>query len=122
MSHWYFQKDGNEVGPISANQLVELAGSGEMNMATQVRREDMLQCISAEKVKELSGTSGELKIEFIPYESFTGKKYEDVMRRVPDTSLCKQLLGVEALVTLDEGLKKTIEWQRKVTFDDAETG
>ena len=37
-------------------------------------------------------------IEFIPYESFTGKKYEDVMRRVPDVTLCAQLLGVRAQV------------------------
>ena len=67
----------------------------------------------AEKIKELSGTAGDLKIEFIPYESFTGQKYEDVMRRVPDTSLCKRLLGVEAVVSLDEGLTKTIDWQRE---------
>ena len=73
----------------------------------------------AKKIKMLSGTPGELKIEFIPYESFTGKKYEDVMRRVPDTSLCKRLLGVEAVVGLDEGLQKTIEWQRAITFGDA---
>jgi len=76
----------------------------------------------AEKIKELCGTPGELKIEFVPYESFTGKKYEDVMRRVPDTSLCKQLLGVEAMVTLDEGLRKTIEWQRKMTSEEAKSG
>lgn len=69
----------------------------------------------AKKIKELSGTPGELKVEMIPYESFTGKKYEDVMRRVPDVSLCKRILGVEAKVGLDEGLAKTIEWQRKVT-------
>ena len=69
----------------------------------------------AKKIKELSGTPGELNYELIPYESFTGKKYEDVMRRVPDVSLCKRLLGVEAKVGLDEGLARTIEWQRKVT-------
>jgi len=69
----------------------------------------------AKRIKALSGTSGEARIEFIPYESFTGKKYEDVMRRVPDTTLCKKLLGVEAKVGLDEGLVKTIEWQRAVT-------
>jgi UDP-glucose 4-epimerase len=49
----------------------------------------------------------------IPYESFTGKKYEDVRRRVPDTSLSQEILGVKATVPLDEGLKKTIEWQRE---------
>ncbi|MDJ0909446.1 MAG: GDP-mannose 4,6-dehydratase [Woeseiaceae bacterium] len=73
----------------------------------------------ANKIKALSGTPGELKVEFVPYESFTGKKYEDVMRRVPDMTLCKKLLGVEAVVDLDEGLRRTIEWQRLVTFGEA---
>ncbi len=73
----------------------------------------------ANKIKALSDTPGELKIEFVPYESFTGSKYQDVMRRVPDVSLCKKLLGVEAKVSLDEGLARTIEWQRQVTMGDA---
>jgi len=76
----------------------------------------------AKKIKQLSGTPGDLKVEMVPYESFTGKKYEDVMRRVPDTSLCKRLLGVEALVSLDDGLLKTIEWQREITHPAARTG
>jgi UDP-glucose 4-epimerase len=66
----------------------------------------------ARKIKELSGTPGELKLEMVPYESFTGKKYQDVMRRLPDTALCKKLLGVEARVGLDEGMARTIDWQR----------
>lgn len=71
----------------------------------------------AQKVKQLSGTPGELAIEFIPYESFTGKKYEDVMRRVPDIRKCERLLGVRAQVGIDEGLARTIEWQRRVTAE-----
>ena len=68
----------------------------------------------AKTIKALSGTPGEANIEFVPYESFTGQKYQDVMRRVPDTSLCKKLLGVEAKTSLHDGLSKTIEWQRKM--------
>jgi len=68
----------------------------------------------AKKIKKLSGVPGDLKIKFISYESFTGGKYEDVMRRVPDTSLCKRLLGVTADTTLDDGLLRTIEWQRSL--------
>lgn len=73
----------------------------------------------AHKIKELSDTPGDLKYELVPYESFTGAKYEDVMRRVPNTALCKRLLGVEASVSLDDGLRRTIEWQRQVTAGDA---
>ena len=67
----------------------------------------------AHRVKAASGTPGELKIEMVPYESFTDKKYEDVRRRVPDTTFSQKVLGVKASVPLDEGLKRTIEWQRK---------
>jgi UDP-glucose 4-epimerase len=69
----------------------------------------------AKKIKRLSGTPGELKIDFTPYASFSGKKYEDVMRRVPDVTLCEKLLGVKAKVDIDDGLARTIEWQRRVT-------
>jgi len=74
----------------------------------------------ANKIKKISKIPGELKIEFVPYTSFTGQKYEDVMRRVPDTRLCKKLLGVEAQVGLEQGLSKTIDWQRSITFQTAE--
>ena len=71
----------------------------------------------ARRVKAASGTPGELKIEMVPYESFTDKKYEDVRRRVPDTTFSQKVLGVKASVPLDEGLKRTIEWQRKAMRD-----
>lgn len=53
-------------------------------------------------------------VKFIPYTSFTGKRYEDVMRRVPDISKARILLGYDWKVDLEEGLLKTIEWQRAV--------
>lgn len=58
--------------------------------------------------------SSEAPIKFIPYESFTGKQYEDVRRRVPDVSLCERVLGVRANVGLEDGLARTIAWQRNV--------
>ncbi len=67
----------------------------------------------AQRIKKISETPGELKIKMVPYESFSNKKYEDVRRRVPDTTFSEKLLGVKASVSLDEGLKRTIEWQRK---------
>ena len=66
----------------------------------------------AKTIYKLCNTSHDLKINFIPYESFTGNKYEDVRRRVPDTTLCENVLGVKAVVGLEEGLSKTIEWQK----------
>jgi UDP-glucose 4-epimerase len=69
----------------------------------------------AQRIKRLAGTTTEIDIEFVPYESFTSKKYEDVLRRVPDVRLCEKLLGVRARIDLDEGLRRTIHWQRGIT-------
>jgi len=41
-------------------------------------------------------------------------KYEEVKSRTPDISKAKRLLGFEPKISLDEGLKRTIEWQRGV--------
>lgn len=76
----------------------------------------------AKTIKRLSGTPGELDLKFTPYESFTGGKYEDVRRRVPDVTRCESILGVRAQVSLEEGLTRTIEWQRSVTELGSEGG
>ena len=55
----------------------------------------------------------EPKITFVPYESFTGKRYEDVRRRVPDAGKAKRVLGVAAKIGLEEGMARTIEWHRR---------
>lgn len=49
------------------------------------------------------------KLRFVPYESFG--KYEDVMRRIPDITRARDILGFEPQVELEMGLRKTIEWQ-----------
>lgn len=49
------------------------------------------------------------KIEMIPYETFG--KYEDVIRRIPDITRAKELLGFQPKVDLETGLRQTILWQ-----------
>lgn len=69
----------------------------------------------AHLIKRLSNTPRDLKLEFIPYDEISkGRKYQDVMRRVPDTSKMYRLLGVRAKVSLEEGLLKTIAWQKNI--------
>ena len=70
----------------------------------------------AKKIEQLANTPNELKLKFVPYESFTGGKYEDVRRRVPDSSYCENILGVKAVVSLEEGLTRTIEWHRSLDY------
>ena len=60
----------------------------------------------ARLIKRLSSTGGSLNYRLVPYESFTGKRYEDVRRRVPDISHSETVLGFRARVTLDAG-----QWQ-----------
>lgn len=49
------------------------------------------------------------RIRLTPYASFG--KYEDVMRRVPDITRARTLLGFEPKVDLETGLAETIQWQ-----------
>lgn len=65
----------------------------------------------ARLIKRLSGTPGELKLRMVPYQTFG--RYEDVRRRVPDIEKAKRLLNFEATVSLEEGLQKTLAWQRQ---------
>jgi UDP-glucose 4-epimerase len=68
----------------------------------------------ARTIKRLINTPGKLKLKFVPYDTFTGGKYEDVRRRVPDVSRSEHILGVAARVNLEDGLAQTIAWQRSV--------
>lgn len=63
----------------------------------------------AEEIWRLVHEEEPPKIEYIPYATFG--KYEDVIRRVPDISLARTLLGFQPKVDLSTGLKRTILWQ-----------
>ncbi len=53
------------------------------------------------------------RIRFVNQEEVYGPGYEDIPRRVPDTTKMRTLLGVVPRVSLEEGLRRTIEWFRK---------
>lgn len=55
----------------------------------------------------------DIKINKVPYQSFTGKKYEDVRRRLPDITKIKKKLNWKPSTSLEAGLIKTIEWYRE---------
>ena len=57
----------------------------------------------------VQGDDSPVQIEEIPYASFG--KYEDVVRRVPDISRARELLGFEPKIDLETGLRETIRWQ-----------
>jgi UDP-glucose 4-epimerase len=51
-------------------------------------------------------------VNFIPYSTFGN--YEDVMRRVPDITKIKNVLGYKPAFDLQSGLELTIDWQKKI--------
>jgi UDP-glucose 4-epimerase len=52
-------------------------------------------------------------IKHIPYTRAYGPRFEETRRRVPDTRRARDLLGFEAEVPLEDGLRRTIDWFRK---------
>jgi len=60
---------------------------------------------------ELSGSRS--TIRFVSQEDVYGSSYEDIARRVPDTTRMETVLGVRSDVSLREGLEKTIAWFRE---------
>ena len=79
------------------NQIINIGTSEEISIIDLAR---LIAEISSKK----------LKIKKITYNSFTGKTYEDVRRRVPNLAKAKDLLGWEPKISLREGLEKTIDW------------
>ena len=64
----------------------------------------------AKRMIEISGSSSEIR--FVAQGDVYGPSYEDIGRRVPDATRMRERLGVRELVSLDEGLRQTIEWFR----------
>lgn len=84
--------------PNSRNQVFNLGSFEEITILNL-----------AKKIWYLINGDQDLPVKLIPYETFG--KYEDVRRRVPDLSKSQEMLGYTPLVSLEEGLIKTIEWQ-----------
>jgi UDP-glucose 4-epimerase len=69
----------------------------------------------AKMIHRLCATGDRLDLKFIPYDEIGGRKYEDVRRRVPDIRKASRMLGFTAKVSLEDGLRRTIAWQRQVS-------
>jgi UDP-glucose 4-epimerase len=63
----------------------------------------------AESVQRALGIPRPLRAKIVPYASLPGN-YQDVLKRIPDTTKAKRLLGFTAQVGLEEGLETTMAW------------
>ena len=64
----------------------------------------------AERVKHLASSSSE--IVFVPYDEAYEEGFEDMPRRVPDTTKIDRLVGFQPSFTLDGIIRSVIEYQR----------
>ncbi len=65
----------------------------------------------AERVKAL--TNSQSAITFLPYDQAYEAGFEDMQRRVPDTSKIRELIGYQPTFGLDEILRDVIAYQRE---------
>jgi UDP-glucose 4-epimerase len=85
------------------NQIINIGSTHEITIVDLARL-----------IHRLIESPEPLRLEFVPYKQISGRDYEDVRRRVPDVAKAEKLLGFKAAVSLEEGLLRTIEWQRAV--------
>jgi UDP-glucose 4-epimerase len=62
-------------------------------------------------VQEALGIAGPLRAKLLPYEKIGGR-YQDVRCRIPDTEKASRILGFNATVSLEDGLRESIAWHR----------
>jgi UDP-glucose 4-epimerase len=65
----------------------------------------------AKRVKELTGSSSQ--IVHVPYDRAYTEGFEDMIRRVPDITLAKKLIGFKPKYSLDDILKSIISFLKK---------
>jgi len=65
----------------------------------------------ARRVKTL--TESRSQIIFVPYEQAYGEGFEDMRRRVPDLSKISRLIGYRPQISLDETLRRVIDYERE---------
>jgi len=64
----------------------------------------------AERLIAIAGSKSEIR--YVPQQEIYGPSYEDIPRRIPNVDKMRTLLGLKAETSLDDGLKRTIEYFR----------
>ncbi|AZN40337.1 NAD-dependent epimerase/dehydratase family protein [Paenibacillus albus] len=57
-------------------------------------------------------TDSDSMLQFMSYDEAYGKGYEDMPARIPDLTRSGAVLGFTSLVSLEEGLERTIRWSQ----------
>jgi UDP-glucose 4-epimerase len=86
--------------PEAYGRVFNLGGAEEISMADLARL-----------VIEIAGSSS--KLRFVPYAEAYEEGFEDMQRRVPDTTRARDLVGFQPTVSLDEIIRMVVEEQRR---------
>ncbi|MGB9777730.1 MAG: NAD-dependent epimerase/dehydratase family protein [Anaerolineae bacterium] len=86
--------------PEAAGAIFNIGSDQEITIADLARR-----------ILALTGSSSEMI--FVPYTAAYGPDFEEARRRVPDVRRAREVLGFEAEVPLEEGLRLTLNWFRR---------
>src|SRR5206468_12312842 len=93
---------------VSAGLTPEARG-GIFNIG--VDREPSILELAETMLRAYPGTGS--KIRFVKQQDVYGNYYEDIPRRYPDNTRMRTILKVEPQVSLEDGLRRTIEWFRR---------
>lgn len=92
-------------GTIAAMESKEAEGE-IINIGSE---EEMSIVDTAYLIHEMMETGKELKIEFVPFDEIFGKGYKDIMKRRPDLSKAKRILGYEPTIKFKDAIQMTID-------------
>lgn len=99
------------INPLAEGQIFNIGSDFEVSIL------DLAKII----VNKIGSRS---RIVHVDAKSIYGDGYEDITRRVPDVSKAAKLLDFRAKISIEEGIKRTIEWfikRKKHSYDNTES-
>tara|TARA_B100000959_G_scaffold285928_1_gene362437 strand:- start:734 stop:1708 length:975 start_codon:yes stop_codon:yes gene_type:complete len=101
------------VSDLVGGTILAMESSSAIGQIINIGNDEEMSVIdTAYLIHEIANTGKDLKIKFLPFEEIFGK-YRDIMRRVPDLTKAKELLGYKPEVCLKDAVNKTIECRKK---------
>jgi UDP-glucose 4-epimerase len=91
---------------MGAAGLKDEALGGIFNIGND--RETTVSELAEAMIRAYPGTGS--RIRHVHQEDVYGRYYEDVPRRTPDITRMRTILGIEPTTSLEDGLRKTIDW------------
>jgi len=79
--------------------------------------EEMSVIDTAYLIHKIASTGKELRLRYVKMEHVFGK-YKDIMRRRPDLTKARKILGYESKVSMEEAIIRTVENRRKEIQND----